>query len=383
MIRSRHACSHNTLNTFHHIIYRSYATDPTTTTTHASLRPKHDIAKLAAKSKENLLNWVLVNHPKPSDSELMKSMSPISQLVTRVLNRDASQVMDHYAVVREMAMEMKKNKSASSSSMSKEDKEVINMNDPVPLYNEHSYFARMFGAYNRKKILDPGVELIWEILTKHINTYFPAKLYDSLNVSTPAKNWLNSEFYTYTFHLWAFYRRMRFEGKEGEYISASLCNKFWALCEIKVKEVGGLFPDDLRVLQQQHYGVCIALDEALLLDEDGDLLMAEVVWKNLYAAGFEEVYIGEEKDRKNVFKMLMMKQGTVNRSNAVAGSIVAESDTPNVVKQAVYIETKYLVFWVRYLRYLNSWLDHSDSILLKKGLFELHAPTSEVVQGAN
>lgn len=346
-------------------------------------------------------------------------MGLFSRLFAKALGPSAIQMLDHYAIVREMALEMKRQKkqqssisstsSSSSTSNSQkqqqqnlqlEKKEVLNINDPVPIYNENSFVARTFSNYNRQKILDPGIDLIWEILTKHIQTYFPAKLYDSLNVSTPAKNWLNSEFYVYTFHLWAFYRRLRFEGKEGKYISDSLCHRFWALCETKIKEVGGMFPDDLRTMQQQHYGVCVSLDEALLLDESGDgssdsaggsdvggavgdsdLLMAEVVWKNLYAAGFEDVYIGDEQDRRNVFKMLLMKQGTVNRANAVVGSMVAESDNPNIVRQAVYIETKYLVFWVRYLRYLISWLDHADSVLLKKGLFELHAPTSNVVQG--
>ena len=119
-------------------------------------------------------------------------------------------------------------------------------------------------------------------------------------------------------------------------------------------------------MQALHYGVCIALDEGLALDQDTDAIWAEVVWRNLYSAGYEAVVKSPDG------KVIADTTGTIKRS----------TKDSNVEEQAVYIEARYLLFWVRYLRYLLSWFDHIDSTMLLKGVFELHSPTSDLVQGS-
>jgi hypothetical protein len=309
------------------------------------------LERAATESREKLLRLIDAREPL-TDEEIISSVTPLLRPIVKHRMDEMRYLLDHYAAIR--------------------DEELVKRGKKEPTNVSPSLLLKIFGYYRKENFMESSIESLWDTLDKHITTYFPQKLYLDLNMPTPEANWLNSEFYIWTFHLWALYRRLRFEGADGEFISNTVCERFWRKCELKMSAAGipgGIMHTELRKLQSLHYGVCIALDEALTLGQDADAMIAEVIWRNLYSAGSETVYTTDDG------QVIVATQSMVKKAEK-------RGEFDRIQEQPVYLEAKYLLFWVRYLRYLLSWMDHIESRLFLKGIFELHSPTSDLVQNS-
>ncbi|KAL9647579.1 hypothetical protein ABK040_006935 [Willaertia magna] len=238
--------------------------------------------------------------------------------------------------------------------------------------------VKLFGFFTQESLINRGCDYIWSMLLEHIANIKKSGVYNSVHLENV--NWTGTDFYLWTIHLWVLYRRLRFEGSDGDMLSKKLCDRYWNYVEHYINENYNvnayIMPKNLKRLQAIHYGILYAFDEILNLEQgivinssdnndvnntvvneesketsvgeestDQDALMAEVVWRTLYSAGVE--YVNIDKD--------------------------------DTIKGEVTVTSEDLVFWVRYIRYLLCWTDHMDSIMLLRGLFHYHLPNDEFV----
>jgi hypothetical protein len=204
-----------------------------------------------------------------------------------------------------------------------------------------SRLLQMLGFYRQDQIADKAAQLIWNTLEEQVRK-FRADMYDRLGMV--GSSWVNSDFFVWTLHIWALYRRLRFEGSDGDIISKNICDRFWIYVEKQLMRMGigaSTLTKNTRTLQEVHYGICVALDEIIVLDLDTDALIAEIVWRNLYSMGTVDSITGTQIEPRS----------------------------------------RHLEFWVNYIHYLLSFIDHVDSILLTRGLFNLHDPSTSFVSG--
>jgi hypothetical protein len=195
------------------------------------------------------------------------------------------------------------------------------------------------GFYSQEQIADKSTQLIWDSIEEQVKS-FRIEMYDRLGIV--GNSWVNSDFFVWTIHLWALYRRLRFEGSDGEIISKFICDRFWIYSEKQLTRMGvsaGQLTKNTRSLQEIHYGLCVALDEVIVLGVDCDALIGELVWRNLYQMGSVDVVTGKQ----------------------------------------IQPRARHLEFWVNYINYLLSWQDHVDSVLLTRGLFRFQDPASSFV----
>ncbi|EFC47181.1 predicted protein [Naegleria gruberi] len=231
---------------------------------------------------------------------------------------------------------------------------------------------RLLGFFGQESIINRSTDFVWNMILNHINAIRKSGIYEKVNLGNVS--WTGSDFFVWTLHLWVIFRRLRFEGSDGDLMSKKLCDRFWNYVEHYINDTYKVnaytLPKNLKRLQQIHYGICIQLDEILDLENsanttdsapsswdpktlselikdssDQDSLIAEVVWRNFYCGGVE-------------FKNL---------------------DVDDTVSGEVEVTAEDVLFWTRYIRYLLCWTDHVDSVILMRGLFHYHLPQDDFV----
>jgi hypothetical protein len=204
--------------------------------------------------------------------------------------------------------------------------------------NNRSRLLQILGFYTQEEIANKSAGQLWEAIHEQVQR-FRIETYDKLGVN--GSSWVHSDFFVWTLHLWAIYRRLRFEGSDGEVIARLLCDRFWLFAERQLMRMGVsavTLSKNTRQMQEIHYGLCVCFDEILVLGVDSDALIAEIMWRNIYAMG-----------------------------------------APDVTGKQTIIRARHVEFWVNYLNYLISWQDHIDSVLVTRGLLHFQDPNSSFV----
>ncbi|KAG2378976.1 hypothetical protein C9374_007614 [Naegleria lovaniensis] len=231
---------------------------------------------------------------------------------------------------------------------------------------------RLFGFFGQESIINRACDFVWNMLINHVNAIRKSGAYEKTNLA--GVSWTGADFYVWTIHLWVLFRRLRFEGSDGDLMSKKLCDRFWNYVEHYIndnyKVNAYTLSKNLKRLQQIHYGIIIQLDKILDLSNtsnmndsvptswepktlnnmivsssDQDALIAEIVWRNFYCGGVEFTNL----------------------------------DVDDTIKGEVEVTAEDLAFWTRYIRYVLSWTDHIDSVIFIRGLFHYHLPTDDFV----
>lgn len=311
-----------------------------------------------------------VDKKQQNDHEILSSFNFLFRPFLKAYINDLRVLVDRYEPLRiqkQVEEEMKQENAPKKYNVS-----WVAPSKVAEKRENQTLVMRIFGFFGQESIINRSCDFVWNMLLHHMKSIRNNGIYEKVNLENVP--WTGSDFFVWTIHLWVLFRRLRFEGSDGDLLAKKLCDRFWNYVEHYLSDNfsvnGYTMPKNLKRLQTIHYGILIQLDEILDLESsaniddslptnwdaktmtnlikassDQDAMIAEVVWRNFYCGGVE-------------FNNL---------------------DVDDSIKGEVEVSAEDLMFWVRYIRYVLCWTDHVDSHILTRGLFHYHLPTDDFV----
>jgi len=307
-----------------------------------------NIIEESIKSKQKMQRLISETFPPMSEGDILRKFPLLFRPYVKWKMNEIRPIVDYYYGVR------------AENTTENETSDTL---DKIQRGKRSSSFFNLLTSNHRKKLLSDSVKMIWNTFEQHIDNHFTEQMYESMGLAPPHISWMYSEFFVYSLHMWGLYSRLQFEGEEGIALISALHEKFIEFCERRLESAGiggGEMHLEVRALQLMLTNICSALDEGLRNPENADTIWAEFIYYHLRLSSRTRRLNLEE----NV-SQLKKKTGAPEEIIPVE---------PETTEYSDHADARILFQWVKYIRYLTSWLDHTDSAMLKKGLFELHPP---------
>lgn len=198
-----------------------------------------------------------------------------------------------------------------------------------------NYFLNALGFYDKdKEMLNKQAEQFIDHLLEHVGKFAENNIYEKTNLPNPGEYWVESELNLLNLHIWLVFRRLSF-CYDGRDMMEMISKMYWKFVKVALENDVGVpsaqINKSLKKVQDHAYAMWFSLDEALQIDSPAqDYVLAEILMKYLYP-------------------------------------IVED------------VRMRDLHFWVRYLRFTQTYLDLVETPLFVRGAWKFRMPDSQMV----